>query len=111
MSPPYVLSSLAGIIVPLVYDSGEDEADGMGMGLGLGALICLMSFISAIALVILDNKATEYDMQLERNYSLIARVENVKNRKPSARDQMKNPELRLSSQSLDDSILFSPRVA
>lgn len=61
MSPPYVLSSLGGIILPLIYDSGKDPSAGLGYSFGLGAIICLASFVSAILLYILDKQATEHD--------------------------------------------------
>jgi len=75
MSFPYVLSSMGGVVLPRVYEAYKDEGNALGYSFGLGALICLFSFITAIMLYILDNKATKHDLQLEKNYNLISSSE------------------------------------
>lgn len=61
---PFFFSFLGGILIPLVasYDNGPDL--GIGIAFNIGAYLCLVTFIFAILLLFLDNKARDHDVKL-----------------------------------------------
>jgi hypothetical protein len=53
---PFFFSFLGGIAIPLVASNDIGQDLGIGVAFSLGAYICVVTFIFAVLLLILDNK-------------------------------------------------------
>ena len=58
---PFFFSFIGGITIPMVASNHNGPDLGIGMGFILGAIICLVTFFSAIVLIQIDKKARNHD--------------------------------------------------